>query len=114
MFRCDLVTFGDLASNISGSLATFQPAPDNHCRFVERVVALRIQVHQHCLAAVEFGVDNVTVWVRSSRCRQAILLTSSNGLVAGRGRCNDHGKGSRTSGVCSCLRVAPGNLAKAL
>lgn len=114
MFRSYLVTFGNLARNVSGGLTTFQTAPDNHCRFVERVVALRIQVYEYCLAAVEFGVDNVTVWVRSSRCRQAILLTSSNGLVAGGRGCNKHWKGSRAGRVCVCLRVAPGNLAKAL
>ena len=73
MFRGYVVTFGDLARNISRSLATFQTAPDNHCRFVERVVALRIQVYEYCLAAVEFGVDNVTMWLRSSRCGQAIF-----------------------------------------
>jgi len=114
MFSCHLVSFSNLARNISDSLATFQAAPDNHCRFVERVVALRIQVNEYCLAAVEFGVDNMTVWLRNSRCGQANLLTSSNCLVAGRGWGNNHGKGSRAGRVCPGVRAVPGNLAKAL
>ena len=75
VFRSHFVAVGNLARNLRRSFAALQSAPDQHCSYIERVIALRIQVNEHSFATIEFRVYDVTVRLRSKGCGQTIFLT---------------------------------------
>ena len=73
MFRTYVVVLANLVGNLILSLTPFQSAPNEHCRLVQRVVTLGIQIDKHGFATVELGIDNVTVRLWFSGGVQVIL-----------------------------------------
>jgi hypothetical protein len=76
LFFTYFVTIANIVSDLGRRFATFQPAPDEHCRLVQCVVTLRIQIDEHCFTAIELGVDNVAVWMWCGGGVQAIPFST--------------------------------------
>ena len=63
MFFTYFVAIADLARDLCRSLTTFQTAPHEHRGLVQCVITFGIQIDEHSFATVEFGIDNVTMWM---------------------------------------------------
>lgn len=81
MFFTYFVAIANLARDLGRSLTTFQAAPHEHRRLVQCVITLGVQIDEHGFATVEFGIDNMTVWMWCSRSVQGFSFLVNQSLV---------------------------------